>query len=74
MWENIVCKFEVSNRIIIDNGPQLKRDQITQFCNNLHIALALTFVAYPQTTGQTEATNKNILTSIKKKLDDAKGL
>ena len=31
-------------------------------------------VCYPQTNGQVESSNKNILESLKKQLDDAKGL
>ena len=32
------------------------------------------FVCHPQTNGQVESANKNILESLKKRLDDAKGL
>ena len=28
LWENIICRFGFLNRIIIDNGPQLKGDKI----------------------------------------------
>ena len=31
-------------------------------------------ICYPQTNGQVESANKNILNSLKKRLDDAKGL
>ena len=55
-----------------NNGPQLKKDQISLFYDNLHILVAPTFVSHPQTNGQIEATNKKILGSIKKSLDDAK--
>ena len=74
LWENIICRFGIPHRIIVDNGPQLKGDHLRQFCENLHITLSPTSVAHPQSNGQTEATNKNILNSIKKRLDDAKGL
>ena len=52
----------------------MKGDKIAQFCTNLHITLTPTFVAYPQTNGQVESTNKNILKSLKKRLDKAKRL
>ena len=74
VWENIICKFRISNCIIINNGPQLKGDHVSRFYNNLHISLALTSVAHPQNNGQTKATNKNIINSIKNRLEDAKGL
>ena len=47
LWINIVCRFGVSNRIIIYNRPQLKGKKVAQFCSNLHITLALTLVSHP---------------------------
>ena len=70
LWKNKVCRFGVPNRIIIDNRPQLKGDKITQFCINL----TLPFVSHQYTNRQVESTNKNILESLKKRLDEAKGL
>ena len=29
LWENIICRFGIPQRIIIDNGPQLKGDKIS---------------------------------------------
>ena len=40
----------------------------------MYIIVSPTSVAHPQSNGQTEAANKNILNSIKKRLDEAKGL
>ena len=58
----------------MDNGSQLKGEHLKRFCDNLHITISPTSVAHPQNNGQTEATNKNILNSIKKRLDEVKGL
>ena len=74
LWENIICRFDIPQRVIIDNGPQLKDDKISQFCSNLHITMNPSSVCHPQTNGQVESANKNILNSLKKRLDDAKGL
>ena len=52
----------------------LKGDKISQFCFNLHITMNPSSVCHPQTNDQVESTNKNILNSLKKRLDDAKGL
>ena len=65
LWENIICRFSIPQRIIIDNGPQLKGDKITQFCSNLHITMNLFSVHHPQTNGQVESSNINILESLK---------
>ena len=74
LWENIICRFSISQRIIIDNGPQLKGDKILQFCSNLHITMNPSSVCHLQSNGQVESANKNILNSLKKRVDDAKGL
>ena len=74
LWESIIYRFGIPQRIIIDNGPQLKDDKISQFCSNLYIAMNPSSVCHPQTNGQVESSNKNILESLKKRLDDAKGL
>ena len=74
IWENIVCRFGIPKHIIVDNGPQLKGEHLKRFCDNLHITISPTSVAHLQSNGQTEATNKNILNSIKKRLDEVKGL
>ena len=74
LWENIVNQFSVPNQIIIENRSQLKGDKIGQFCNNLYIALSLFSISYPKTNGQVKSKNKNILESLKKRLDEVKGL
>ena len=40
----------------------------------LYIILSPSSISHPQTSGQVESANKNILQSLKKKLDEAKGL
>ena len=52
----------------------MKRDKIAQFCSNLHIAISPSSVYHPHINGQVELANKNILESLKKRLDNAKGL
>ena len=40
----------------------------------MHITLSPSSVRYPQTNGQVESANNNILKSLKKRLNDSKGL
>ena len=47
---------------------------ISQFSSNLHIAMSPFSICHPQTNGQRELSNKNILESLKKRLDDVKRL
>ena len=65
LWENVICRFGIPQRIIIDNGPQLKGDKISQFCSNLHISMNPSSICHPQTNGQVESANKNILNSLR---------
>ena len=74
LWENIICRFGIPQWIIIDNGPQLKGDKISHFCSNLHIIMNPSSVYHPKTNDQVESSNKSILESLKKRLDDAKSL
>ncbi|KAA3474448.1 rve domain-containing protein [Gossypium australe] len=70
LWKSIVCRFGVPRLIIIDNGTQFQ-GKFKNFCANLQIALAQSYVKTPQTNGQVEAMNKNILIALKKKVGDA---
>ena len=73
VWKNIVMRFEMSNSLISDNGLQFDNEAFREFCSNLGIKNRYSSVAYPQSNGQVEATNKVIVNRLKKRLDGAKG-
>ncbi|KAK3041945.1 hypothetical protein RJ639_002253 [Escallonia herrerae] len=73
-WKNFVYRFGVPKALVVDNGKQFENNNNFQtFCSNLSIDLRFTSVAHPQSNGQTENMNRNILQGLKKKPNEAKG-
>ena len=73
VWKNIVCRFRVPQAIVTDNGPQFDSTVFWTFCSELNIKNLYSTPHYPQSNGQTEATNKTLLNALKKRLEGAKG-
>ncbi|KAL6329139.1 hypothetical protein AAG906_007685 [Vitis piasezkii] len=73
VWKNIVCRFGIPQAIIADNGPQFDSSAFKGFCTELHIKNLYSTPRYPQSNGQAEATNKTLLSALKKRLEKAKG-
>ena len=73
IWRNIITRFGVSHILILDNGLQFDCKAFRRYCGELGIKNRYSALAYPLENGQAEATNKAIVSGLKKKLDDAKG-
>ncbi|RVX00893.1 Transposon Ty3-I Gag-Pol polyprotein [Vitis vinifera] len=73
VWKNIVCRFGIPQTIIADNGPQFDSIAFKNFCSELNIRNSYSTPRYPQSNGQAEATNKTLITALKKRLEQAKG-
>nr|CAN78757.1 hypothetical protein VITISV_035650 [Vitis vinifera] len=73
VWKNIVCRFGIPQTIIADNGPQFDSIAFRNFCSELNIRNSYSTPRYPQSNGQVEATNKTLITALKKRLEQAKG-
>ena len=73
IWRNIVTRFGVPHTLISDNGLQFDNKAFQRYCEELGIRNGYSMPAYPQGNGQAEATNKVIVSWLKKRLDDAKG-
>nr|CAN82844.1 hypothetical protein VITISV_005761 [Vitis vinifera] len=73
VWKNIVCRFGIPQTIIADNGPQFDSIAFRNFCSELNIRNSYSTPRYPQSNGQAEATNKTLITTLKKRLEQAKG-
>nr|CAN68770.1 hypothetical protein VITISV_018662 [Vitis vinifera] len=73
VWKNIVCRFGIPQTIIADNGPQFDSIAFRNFCSELNIRNSYSTPRYPQSNGQTEATNKTLINALKKRLEQAKG-
>nr|XP_023875558.1 uncharacterized protein LOC111988035 [Quercus suber] len=73
MWWNIIMRFGVLDSLISDNGLQFDSKAFRAFCSDLGIKNRYSTPAYPLSNSQAEATNKVILSGLKKRLDGAKG-
>ena len=73
VWKNIITRFGIPKYIISDNRTQFNSKPFMRYCSELGIRNIYSSPAYPQSNGQAEASNKNILDGIKKRLKDAKG-
>ena len=72
--KNIVCRFGLPKNIVSDNGTQFNSDLFTNFCEKYGVIKSLSSVAYPQANGQVEDVNKTLKASLKKRLDETKGV
>ena len=72
IWKNIVCRFGIPGTIISDNGPQFDSRVYRNFYQELKIKNLYSTPRHPQSNGQAEASNKTLLTALKKRLDAAK--
>ena len=73
VWKNIICRFGIPQIIVADNGPQFDSIAFRNFCSELNIRNSYSTPHYPQSNGQAEATNKTLITALKKRLEQAKG-
>ncbi|GAV60630.1 rve domain-containing protein/RVT_3 domain-containing protein, partial [Cephalotus follicularis] len=73
MWKSIVCRFGVPRIIVSDNGKQFDCQAFRDFCQEWRIEHRLASVAYLQCNGQAEVINREIISGLKKRLEDSKG-
>ncbi|KAG7588731.1 Ribonuclease H-like superfamily [Arabidopsis suecica] len=73
IWKNIICRHGVPYEIVTDNGPQFISHEFEAFCSEWGIKVSYSTPRYPQGNGQAEATNKTILSNLKKRLSHLKG-
>jgi transposase InsO family protein len=63
--KSIVCRFEVPNRVITDNGTQFTSQYFQEYCEDIGIQLCFASVAHPRSNGQVERANAEILRGLK---------
>ncbi|XP_052728231.1 uncharacterized protein LOC108329042 isoform X1 [Vigna angularis] len=73
MW-TLICRFGIPKVIVTDNGRQFIDKGLGEFYRKLEIKHVTSSVEHPQTNGQVEAVNKVIVSELKKRLGEAKGL
>ena len=69
VWKHIVCRYDLSHTIITDNDKQLAENPFKKWCEDSGIKQNFTSVAHPQANGQTEVTNRTIVSGLKTRLE-----
>ncbi|XP_074556807.1 uncharacterized protein LOC141812694 [Curcuma longa] len=57
LWKSIVCRYDISHRLVSDNDRQFQGKKLKEWCQRLGIQQTFTSVAYPQANGQAEVIN-----------------
>jgi hypothetical protein len=73
LWKSIVCWYGIPHTFITVNGKQFDCEPFWKWCAKLHIWNYFSSLGHPQANGQVEATNKTLMKTLKKKLEDKKG-
>nr|KYP73634.1 Pol polyprotein [Cajanus cajan] len=74
LWKSVITRFGIPYAIVTDNGLQFTDQKLNKFLQDLGIKHRFTSVEHSQANGQAEAANKVILSELKKRLGDAKGV
>ncbi|XP_057540552.1 uncharacterized protein LOC130818402 [Amaranthus tricolor] len=72
LWRNIITRYGIPRVIITDNGRQFVSKNTIEYCDKFYIQIRFSSVSRPQTNGQVESANKEILNGIKKKIEGVK--
>ena len=64
----MIFQFGFPHSIITDNGTNLSKGTMKEFCEREHIRLDISSVVHPQSNGQAERANQEILRGIKPRL------
>lgn len=70
--DEIITRFGVPARITTDNAKAFNSAEFSSFCFKYGITLSHSSNYYPQGNGQTESSNKNLMTIVKKIIGDNK--
>lgn len=68
--ENIVSRFDVPHKIVTDNASCFSSYEIIDFFFDHGITLSPSFDYYPKGNGQVESSNKNLVTIMRKLVDE----
>lgn len=64
--ENILLRFEVPKKIVMDNVTYFSSIDITKFCSKYGITISHSSDYFLQGTGQAKSSNKNLINIVKK--------
>ncbi|PKA52495.1 hypothetical protein AXF42_Ash019121 [Apostasia shenzhenica] len=69
IWTQLVCRFGLPLSLICDNGTAFTSRAVRNLCSENSINLSFASVRHPQSNGQAEASNKNFLNTLRKRID-----
>jgi hypothetical protein len=69
-WQNIICRFRVPRKIIVNNAKQFDCHIFKDFYHQMGVEAAFTSVYHPQSNGAVEKASTLILLAINKILED----
>ncbi|KAH9318836.1 hypothetical protein KI387_020605 [Taxus chinensis] len=69
--ENILVRFGVPNKIVMDNATNFSSTEMMYFWYGYGISLARSSNYYPQGNGQAESTKKNLVAIIRKLVNES---
>ncbi|XP_021732714.1 uncharacterized protein LOC110699530 [Chenopodium quinoa] len=70
IWQNIITRFGIPKVFVFDHGRQFDNLPLRRYTDQFGIKLAYSVVCHPQSNGQAEAANKQILNALKKRVED----
>jgi transposase InsO family protein len=68
--KSIICRFRVPNQIITDNGSQFTSGAFQGYCEDLGIQICYVSPAHPESNGQVDRANAEILKGLKTRTYD----
>jgi IS30 family transposase len=71
-WQNIICRYRVSQQINIDNAKYFDSAMFKDFCHQVRMNVSFASVYHPQSNGAVERANAMIFDAIKKILKGKK--
>ncbi|PKA59306.1 hypothetical protein AXF42_Ash001400 [Apostasia shenzhenica] len=72
IWTQLICRFGIPLFLVCDNGTAFTGRPVRDLCSENGITLHFASVWHPQSNGQAEATNKNFLKALKRRLKGAR--
>ncbi|XP_042441455.1 uncharacterized protein LOC122026808 [Zingiber officinale] len=73
IWQHIICRFGIPRCLVSDNERQFIGQELREWCEGYGIQKHFTSVAYPQSNGQVEVANREILRILRVRLDHIGG-
>ncbi|XP_021764856.1 uncharacterized protein LOC110729427 [Chenopodium quinoa] len=68
--QNIITRFGIPKVFVFDHGRQFVNLPLKRYTDQFGIILTYSAVCHPQSNGQAEASNKQILNTLKKRVED----